>query len=119
MDSLLVSVWGTCDGTDILFSEISANEWETVVPADLQDGEYIVEIWGRTQSGFLIYTTAILYLTDARCVRLKLMNDGYYVRIGPKREYRVVLQDVYQVICQNEAIKICVRMKPIITALKC
>lgn len=91
--SSLVSVWGTCDGTDILFSEVGGDVWEAIVPADLQDGEYVVEVWGETVTGFLIYTTAILYLTDARCVRLELMADGYFVRIKTN-DYHAILHTV-------------------------
>lgn len=110
--SRLVSVWGTCDGTDILFSEVGEDVWETTVPADLQDGEYVVEIWGQAQSGFILYTTAILYLTDSRCVRLKLMPEGYYVKIGSP-EYRVVLHTAdYE--CR-EVVNLCVNVKAIST----
>ena len=46
----LVAVWGLCDGTEILFDETSEDVWETTVPADFKDGEYVVEVWGRTRS---------------------------------------------------------------------
>lgn len=95
--SRLVSVWGTCDGVDILFKEIGGDEWEAIVPADLTDGQYIVEVWGATQSGFVIYTTAVLYLCDSRCVSLKFINDDVLVKIK---------MNTYQVIPKGDRIRV-------------
>lgn len=95
--SKLVSVWGTCDGVDILFKEIGGDEWEAIVPADLTDGQYIVEVWGATQSGFVIYTTAVLYLCDSRCVSLKFINDDVLVKIK---------MNTYQVIPKSDRIRV-------------
>ena len=78
----LQSVWGTCDGVDILFHEAEEGVWETTVPADLQDGQYIIEVWGQTATGYLVYTTAVLYLCDSRCVALSFVKDDIYVRIS-------------------------------------
>lgn len=82
---------------DILFREISGNEWEAIVPADLTDGQYIVEVWGETQNGFVIYTTAILYLCDSRCVSLKFISDDILVKIK---------MNTYQVIPKDDRIRV-------------
>lgn len=86
--SRLRRAWGTCDGADIIFREIEEDAWTAEVPADLQDGQYIIEIWGETFTGYVIYTTAVLYLCDSRFVGLRLMEDGIFVRIGTK-EYQI------------------------------
>lgn len=88
----LVSVWGTCDGVEILFDEISEDVWATNVPADLSDGQYIVEVWGCTHTGFLIYTTAVLYLCDSRCVFLKFMPDDLFIKIK-MNDYHVMAKE--------------------------
>ena len=81
----LVSVWGLCDGTEILFDETSEDVWETTVPADLEDGEYVVEVWGRTRTDFIIYTTAILYLCDSKLVSLRFIDTDYFARFRAGR----------------------------------
>ena len=81
----LVAVWGLCDGTEILFDETSEDVWETTVPADFEDGEYVVEVWGRTRTGFIIYTTAILYLCDSRFVSLRFIDTDYLTRFRAER----------------------------------
>lgn len=73
------SVWGTCDGYGIIFTQVSDDTWSCDVPADLDDGTYIVEIYAKTYSGITIYTTAILHMFDSKCVSLQLIDDGFYV----------------------------------------
>lgn len=75
------SMWGTCDGKGIIFTRIHDTEWICDVPPDLSDGRYIVEIWAGLTSGGIIYTTAILYMFDGKCVSLEMVNDGVYVII--------------------------------------
>ncbi len=91
----LTAVWGTCDGVDILFEQSSGDTWEACVPADLQDGQYVVEIWGRTSAGYLLYTTAVLYLCDSRCVSLHFCED-ISVRVRMNDCYVTVLEDRMQ-----------------------
>lgn len=93
--AMIETMWGTCDGVEIIFTQTSVDTWECDVPADFQDGTYIVEIWAKTNSDMLIYTTAVLYICDAKCVALDLMPDGYFVQIKTE-DYRVkLLQDCY------------------------
>lgn len=75
------SMWGTCDGKSIIFTRVHDNEWICDVPPDLSDGRCIVEIWAELTSGGVIYTTAILYMFDGKCVSLEMVNDGVYVII--------------------------------------
>ena len=84
---MIVSMYGTCDGKDIVFQNVSGEQWQCIVPSDFSDGTYVVEIWAVTDTEFVIYTTAILYLCDARCVRLELVDD-IRVQLVPDR-YRV------------------------------
>lgn len=95
------SMWGTCDGYGIIFTQVSDRVWTCDVPPDLSDGTYIVEIYARTYSGFIIYTTAVLYMCDSRCVSLELVNDGIYVVIKPIDYDIKVLKDTVDV-CVTE-----------------
>lgn len=92
----LTAVWGTCDGVDILFEQTGGDTWEACVPADLQDGQYVVEIWGRTSTGYLLYTTAVLYLCDSKCVSLRFCED-ISVKVWTQEHYVRISEDRIQV----------------------
>lgn len=78
---MIVRMYGTCDGKDIVFSKVADEQWICIVPADLADGTYIIEIWAETVHGYTIYTTAILYMCDSKCVSLKILDDWFKVHI--------------------------------------
>lgn len=90
-------MWGTCDGKGIVFTRITDTEWICDVPPDLTDGRYIVEIWAELTSGGVIYTTAILYMFDGKCVSLEFVNDGIYVIIKLTDYVERLKQDDYVV----------------------
>lgn len=100
------SMWGTCDGHGIVFTQVSYDTWTCDVPADLEDGKYIVEIFARTHTGFMLYTTAVLYMCDSKCVSLELMNDGYYVVIKTVDYDVKVLQDDIDVRMNEYTVKL-------------
>mgnify|MGYP004635987199 FL=1 len=81
---MVVSMWGICDGADIIFTQTddSAEHWECIVPADLNDGTYVVEIWAQAQTGYIIYTTAVLYLCDGTMLSLEFDADDLFVQIS-------------------------------------
>ena len=81
---MVISMWGICDGKNIIFTpqNETAEDWECIVPADFKDGTYVVEIWAMAETGYIIYTTAILYLCDGRYVTLEMDADDYMVCIS-------------------------------------
>ena len=90
---MVVRMYGTCDGKDIVFSKVADGQWICIVPADLADGTYIIEIWAETVHGYTIYTTAILYMCDSRCVSLEILDDGFKVHIMTDRLIACVKPD--------------------------
>lgn len=84
---MIVEMYGTCDGKNILFRNVGGNMWETIVPADMEDGTYIVEIYAKTKTGLIIYYAAVLYMCDSRFVSLTPVDDGFYVLINENRHY--------------------------------
>ncbi len=79
---MIVEMYGRCDNYDITFSQNTAGLWETRVPADYEDGMYVVEIYALDETGLIIYWTGILYMCDGRVVFLELAEDPYRVIIG-------------------------------------
>ena len=78
---MIVSMYGTCDGKEILFGKVTEEQWTCEVPADFADGTYVVEIWAALDNGDTIYTTAILYMCDSKFASLEMMDDGIEVRV--------------------------------------
>ena len=78
---MIVRIYGTCDGKDVVFRKVTEEQWICTVPADLTDGTYIVEIWAESDNGYTTYTTAILYMCDSRFVALEKVEDDIEVRV--------------------------------------
>lgn len=75
---MITNVWGTADEYDLVFQQQANGYWEVAVPADLQDGMYVVELYARDQYGFVAYYTGILFLFDGQA-SLELSSDDIYL----------------------------------------
>lgn len=106
---MIVSVYGTCDGKEIVFHKVTGEQWQCVVPADLSDGTYVVEIWAVAYEGFVVYTTAILYMCDARFARLELVDD-IQVKIAPDK-YKMHISTSEPLIITDDGLKIRIKVK--------
>ena len=94
-----MEMWGKCDGLDIIFNEVQNGTFECVVPADLEDGMYVLELWIKTDADAIVYTTAIVYLCDSKCVYFELQDDDITVTIQDDIDARVVVDyehSIYQ-----------------------
>lgn len=80
-------MYGTCDGIDIIFIPIGRDEWETIIPADLEDGMYVVEIYAETDSGYTIYYAGTLYMSNGKVISLVPSKDGIYAVIMDNRTF--------------------------------
>lgn len=78
---MITKMWGKCDNYDVVFTENEQGLWETIVPADFEDGKYVVEIWAEDSAGWLIYWTGVLYMYNGKVVFLELAEDPYKVFI--------------------------------------
>lgn len=83
----IIEMYGKCDGKDILFKNVGRDEWECTVPADFNDGTYIVEIWAKSQTEELIFYTAVLYMSDGKVVSLQAQKDDVVVIITDNRHF--------------------------------
>lgn len=90
-----MEMWGKCDGKDIIFKEVQENMFECVVPADLEDGMYVLELWIKTDADDIVYTTAIVYLCDSKYTYFELLDDDISVTIQDDIQVKVVV-DTYE-----------------------
>ncbi len=74
---MIRSIWGTCDGAEILFQRSQAGLWETTVPARAS-GEYTVSLWAEDAAGNRSYfcTVLISYDITKLCCRFQVLDIG-------------------------------------------
>lgn len=80
MKAYVTEMWGKADDYNVVFHK-EGDLWETIVPPDLSDGKYVVDITARTNIGILIYYKGILYMADGRLVCLNLLPDQIDVKL--------------------------------------
>ena len=81
--SAAARVWGRADAFDLTFDMTKGGDWEASVPADLEDGQYVCEIWAENTIGEQTYWTGTLYMVDGHCVYLRLESDLYITSLIP------------------------------------
>lgn len=74
---MVTRVWGKADSFELVFSPLGDGLWNADVPVDLEDGQYIVELYCEDQSGSRAYWTGILYLNNSEQVRVRIMADKF------------------------------------------
>lgn len=91
-------VWGTCNGSDVIFSLVSGNTYQVAVPATT-DNIYYVEIWAEDDAGNTAYVATMSVSYDIRnlCSAVKftkignrVMFDEFQDMIRQRRMTRVV-----------------------------
>lgn len=76
---MVTQVWGKADSFELVFSPLGASneQWEAKVPADLEDGQYAVELYCCDDAGSIAYWTGMLYLNNSEAVRVRIVTDPY------------------------------------------
>lgn len=86
---MIAAMWGTVDGTEVTFEEVKG-QWVCTMPADLEDGMYILELWIKTIAETIVYATAIVYLCDSKYTYLEMLDDDIMVMIQDDIQVKVV-----------------------------
>lgn len=76
---MVTQVWGKADSFELVFSPLGNDQWSAIVPADLEDGQYIVELYCCDDSGNTAYWTGILYLNKSDAVQIRIVADKFKV----------------------------------------
>lgn len=76
---MVTRVWGKADSFELVFSPLgdSGEEWTATVPADLEDGQYAVELYCCDDAGSIAYWTGMLYLNNSEAVRVRIAADPF------------------------------------------
>lgn len=62
---MVVKVWGSVNGNDIIFVLQEGDIWTCQVPP-VEDGEYIVDLYAIDEAGNQAYTATILFTVDSK-----------------------------------------------------
>ena len=87
---MVTRVWGKADSFELVFSSLGNDRWDAVVPADLEDGQYVVELYCEDDSGNRAYWTGILYLCNADKVSLRIIADKF--KLWMEAEMKIMLK---------------------------
>lgn len=79
---MIVSLTGRADNLELVFVQNQVGQWEAIVPPDMTDGMYVVELWAADDAGNIAYYTSFLYLFDGRMTMLQLNDDFFKVIIS-------------------------------------
>lgn len=63
----IIRLWGTADKFEIEFDKNDATgQWDVTIPADLEDGHYVVELFAMNEYGETGYWTGVLFMLQGR-----------------------------------------------------
>lgn len=76
---MIIALVGRADNHELVFTRGDDGLWRVAVPADLSDGQYVVELTATTDAGKQGYWTGILYLNHAWEVCAHIIEDDLSV----------------------------------------
>ena len=62
---MVVRVYGSANGVDIMFTPIGDDRWECAVPK-IPSGEYVVDLYAEDEAGNAGYAATILFALNAK-----------------------------------------------------
>lgn len=67
MAAEIIRLWGTADKFEIEFDKNpSTGLWDVTIPADLEDGHYVVELFAMNEYNETGYWTGVLFMYQGR-----------------------------------------------------
>lgn len=76
---MVIRVWGKADRLELVFSNLGNDNWVASVPADLEDGQYVVELYCEDDGGNRAFWTGILYLSNSENASIRIVADKFKV----------------------------------------
>lgn len=73
---MVVRVWGTADGKEILFERASGGLFQTVIPLN-EKGECAVEVYAQDDAGNVSYAATMLFMASGHEMRCYLVPRGF------------------------------------------
>ena len=89
---MVVKVWGSVNGYDIVFVPQGDDIWIRQVPP-AEDGEYIVDLYAVDEAGNQAYTATILFTVDSKHLifTVKVLKIAKQA-VGRMRDYDILVK---------------------------
>ena len=68
---MVVRVYGSANGVDIVFTPIGNDRWECAVPK-FPSGEYVVDLYAEDEAGNVGYAATVLFVVNAKHIVTKI-----------------------------------------------
>lgn len=68
---MVVRVYGSANGVDIVFTPIGDDRWECAVPK-FPSGEYVVDLYAEDEAGNVGYAATMLFVVNAKHIVTKI-----------------------------------------------
>lgn len=68
---MVVRVYGSANGVDIVFTPIGNDRWECAVPK-FPSGEYVVDLYAEDEAGNIGYAATMLFIVNAKHIVTKI-----------------------------------------------
>ena len=68
---MVVRVYGSANGVDIVFTPIGDDRWECAVPK-FPSGEYVVDLYAEDEAGNVGYAATVLFVVNAKHIVTKI-----------------------------------------------
>ena len=68
---MVVRVYGSANGVDIVFTPIGDDRWECAVPK-FPSGEYVVDLYAEDEAGNVGYAVTVLFVVNAKHIVTKI-----------------------------------------------
>lgn len=78
---MIKSLTGVIDGQTVIFTHIHGEQWETVVPRDLNDGLRIIELTATDTAGNQSYYTAEIWIWQGVITDFHLLDSLYRLKL--------------------------------------
>lgn len=76
---------GKADNLDLVFNQVDGQRWEVVIPPDLSDGCYVVELRATNYAQETAQYYGVLYMVQGQMVCLHLQQDPISAELLPER----------------------------------
>ena len=101
---MVVSLTGTVDSVPVIFTKTGDGLWQTVVPPDLDDGIYIVELTATDDAGNQTYKIAELWVWQKVITHFKIIEQPFTHKLLSEKYTFDCRDELFHVLKRNHFI---------------
>ena len=93
---MIKAVYGSCNGTDIIFEHTGADQWSVPVPGN--DTKYIIDIYAEDDAGNISYVSKYIYYWDGSSFQAIFKPFEYQTEILSYKYTSLLMDCEYQTV---------------------